>query len=592
MRFSPKLASDFAEKINWGAVIQEHYSSFPLGTLEAYRDSVASIIASGQAVPILARDWSVNRQESADIALGFGGKGILKLRDILACKDPSYAMGHIHLDKGPGDGSMLHRFRNTPMSNPTTTQKQSPFLHIGVGDKLYFTLESILEKCFLEERSKNPHIVKALKVLTQMLQIKLRERWYDTDKTDYAINKWVRKDDTKSFDMNDIYIAYRELCQDTSTIQKIFDETSWQIQSSHIFEWDDTEVLDVDTWYTLLVFLWKTPTEIRGLFNELLLELKKQVESIKRERDKKLTEHTPGEIDFRKSRLKRTAEHYESFYNDLKNRFEIGGTWFSNGIDGITSRESLFQKEFMNGVDNKTAKNSITLNLNRLPDLYFQGFVFGYFTEIQKILDDTQQCMLITAIRSDSHEDDTNFKKDIAWNLKKLTAGWVLITDGVNESFSGRSRIHILQQMMVQRSDEYKAEAIYNPNTMKVCSVLIQRRSNTGYLTPKEKETLLAQWWKEEGIEANICIGLKIAADYASVFIEHTIREKIIASYKWRVEKLQWMHWKIPLLVKKVLEKAGMKHNDTTDQGTREILEEYIHEVLNETFKSQQLGTI
>ena len=92
---------------------------------------------------------------------------------------------------------------------------------------------------------------------------------------------------------------------------------------------------------------------------------------------------------------------------------------------------------------------------------------------------------LMTATRSDSHEDDETFLRDISANLDMLESGGVLVTDGIRASFSRRHRIEGIATILRRRSD-VRCHVVVDRATNAVVTLVFQRLHPDGYLSEEE----------------------------------------------------------------------------------------------------------
>ena len=512
--------------------------------LEDYCFVVKSMVAARVAKPILALDWSVERDDTADESLWLRKDWLIGLRNILAKRSPSFWSRHLYIEKWPGNGYKLNEIRNKPIPEGRT-----PFIHVWVGDNLYFSIEGILSQCIEQDSREDTHVKKAIAILAQVIQVVLRKRWHSED-SNYAIGTWKEKE-SASFDLNEIYDVIRELRENQGLLKMVLDTDTWQLLSSHIFEGDDIDVLGIEELYILLLLLWEDHDQIQGRFVSRLTEMRQSLDVVNSELEK-LEGDT---FNLKRSRLKKVQKDLAQFTW----RLESFVAWNMQGGNGMTDswitkkrEKDIFKSEFRAGIKDR----GDCFDLNQLPIVYFEDFFRGYFTDIPKIFNGfAEKAILMSSVRWDSHEDSEKFREDILGSIKKMAPWWVLITDGIVESFSWLHRLWEVQSLIDQQTPKYDSDIVswqvlYNTKENRIRSVMIEKsgRCKLAGLSPTEKESI-----RDTDCEYK---EITDVANYAWIVAEQILRRIIIEELG--VIWLKSKHWMIPLIVKEVLQRSGL----------------------------------
>ena len=163
-----------------------------------YQELANLLCLAGIAIPITFRDWKVDRVTEAEHRWGLreGGTAILEELLVEQCAPPRHARQptRIHLHKGPGNGQLMHHLRS-----------ESGYMEeVGVGDRLYFTIESVLLQYVRSERREDPMVRQIIATLSQALQGALHERWFEPVSDENGI---IQRWKPKGFvcDLNDIF---------------------------------------------------------------------------------------------------------------------------------------------------------------------------------------------------------------------------------------------------------------------------------------------------------------------------------------------------------------------------------------------------
>ena len=177
----------------------------------------------------------------------------------------------------------------------------------------------------------------------------------------------------------------------------------------------------------------------------------------------------------------------------------------SDTPDPLVCFREVFDDRFMDALEQHDQYkkpdyrlHSPPLDLNREgPEMYLHNLLIGRFTDR-----DTHQmipggsCLLISAVRSDSHESHQDFESDIEWNLRTLKPGGVLLTDGLRQSQTRILRFAQIQSAMAKvKGSPLHVEVILDKKSHDPVSVLIQRRHPTarnGFLTESDKNAMFS----------------------------------------------------------------------------------------------------
>jgi len=599
----------------------------------SYKSIVKKLLEAKILKPILALDWSVGRDETADSSLWLVKGWIWKLRDILSRRPSSFWKYLLYMDKWPWNGVKLASTNQQPIP-----EEWNHVIHIGVGDNLYCNVSDILLQWIKKTYRNNPHVVEAMRVISQVVQVQLRKKWY-TENTDYAIGKWEEKPDTQ-YDLNDIYTILRNLRFDTDwdLSQSVLDINKALLFSSEIFEGDDTQTLSAPVLYVICLVLWMQHDQISWFFTSKMMQLQKEVGTLGSEQEK----YREDEFSYRKSQLKKLLKNSQAFLTEIQSivKSSVWKGGFSNFLESnwlrnITHPKDIFEDDFFVWISPSQYSESTPIDLNILPVVYFHNFFRWYFTDIpDKLFPSTaERFMLMTSVRADSHEDESNFRKDIRKNLSKLAQGWVLLSDGITQSFTWLHRISTLKRVLSTHNASKKwkwkeaccAQVLYDPKyeswysdddiKTDITQVLNQPRrallnkdievdgaektrewtdlrsplraifvqksweDSSNWLTDDEFASFLdvEKWVKK--------VPLEEVENYAGIYIEQKFREIIIGEKQEDVHRLKWKHWAIPITVKEILRRLWcpnetwkpMKYNedvskeDTKTRVDREI---------------------
>jgi len=543
----------------------------------AYISVVKKLLESKIAKAILALDWSIDREESADSSLWLVEDGTGCIMDELSQQAPSFWKYHLYMDKWLWNGMRLRKLRERWIQKKKTT----PFISVWVWDSLFFNIQDVLMDCVKKDYHGNNHIHKAVWILSQMLQVRLRQRWY-REETDYAIWSWKPKEEEECFDINDIYDELSKLLDDQNTINFIFNRDTGSVLGSEIFEWDDTATIWIVEFYILEMMLWKERSSTMTYFSHRLNEISEQISIVTSELEKYWEN-----FSFRKSQLKKILKDYEHFKGQLESIIrewsfgKTGSFLRDKWVENIHGFRDIFEENFCVWVQNPERDDKI--DLRERVKVNFHDFFRWYFTDIKKKLFTwhAERFKLITSTRSDSHEDERTFLRDMRDNMEKLAPGWVLLTDGINESFTWVHRLEGVIQVVekynnaqAQESEKCHLHVVFDTKKSGIQSVVIVKwgeniRIVEKYIDVDNGMELRKPW----DVEVNI-----------SVYIEQELRKMIIWSEN-KVHRLKGKHWAIPVAKKEILKRLQMSSEDSVEDET---IREYVLSEIQDFVEEQQ----
>jgi len=538
--YTSDLFERFEKFKEQGAYLEHQHIGDNQEALDVYERISELLIISGVSELITAGDWSVNRMLLAEKSHWLQEEGFHKLQTTLAQKYEWDSVWEkpIHLHKWPGNG-ILPRYLMKVWEDDQVSWQQ-----LWIGDKLYFPLENILYK-FVKERYHDEENIKVfVDILSTILKLRLKNRWFQADTA--SIGKWKSK--TAFCNLNDIFSELEDFSKNpTEDILNLFNPNTGKIKSSEQFEFDSSKELTLNVQGILLRLLWRPKNEtvvmmLKGLYKKLQREkkpLRHRIESLRIIKNKlkknkwgqNITDIMLREISYfsKKHIQPQKSDISEPWYRDrLINYIEdhilelvwvydstsqalkkwtfktedidveqITNRVFRNNIgifeDDFTSEiffKDIFTQDFFGKIFDDD-NNRGDINLNRESVMYFWDFSQWYFTEIPDVI--PQHVHLISATRSDSHENDEQFEEDIYNNLKKLAPGWVITTDGMKASFSCIYRFHEITQALKKcGEDNFKAEVVVDTITRRAISVFIQKKYPKWYLTDDEKKSFFS----------------------------------------------------------------------------------------------------
>jgi hypothetical protein len=337
------------------------------------------LMGRGIAVPIVAGDWEVSRMLSSAHQVGLEDWEGLQTFMRATYVDSTDSSSCIHLHKGPGNGALMDHLR----------EADSNWQQVGIGDRLYFTIEDTLLRFVPEAVQRKPGFAQFLSVLGLGIRRVLKEQWY-TNPDHHTVGELQLKQEEK-IDLNSVK---RILSNPVDLIQKL------KISSDH----------------------------------------KRYTRSVEFEED--------GEAEFEPSTQKLVDQLFTAIA-------EGRGEEFLRGF----FEPCLFDAD---------------KDLNEEAVFYQEGFIPGLFKNIKDLVPQ-ESCLVISAIRSDSHETSQDFRRDIAKNLRCLRPGGVLITDGNRQSYTRFSRLREIKDAL-KENPNCRARVVVRSSDHAVLGVIIQKK--------------------------------------------------------------------------------------------------------------------
>ncbi len=481
---------------------------------EPYRNIVKLLTILGIIIPNLAGNWEVDRNEPERLGL----KGYGEMEQEIAKKYPFHNGDpdpvRRHLEKGPGNGQAMEERRRL------NHNLKSPFVQFeqyGIAREFFASVERVLARFVRPEVANDPVAKQFVKFLGFALRSELKRRWFDAEGS--VISKWTRKAEVDFFDFNEIF----NLLRDPSWIRKWLDLNTGTYKFSHEFENDDTAVLPAEVYGLFLNFLQCDENEVNNKVQTLENEQKSEKNRLLIKQGLRL-----------KSVRKIVENDFSLDLTPLANRvsFILGAPFkFTGGRDGFLEKlnqaideieqknikkspkklakkqegendyflKRFFNENFVSAVEHNVYFGSdprdpnLILDLNEQPPVYLDGIFLDNFTNLDQHLP-KESCSLITAVRSDSHEDAETFTEDIRQNLRQLKKGGCLVSDGVRESYTRLYRFKEVLAVLEEREfkDKFKAEIVFDTQTNMPVSLFIQREHENGYFSSEEKKNFMA----------------------------------------------------------------------------------------------------
>lgn len=187
-----------------------------------------------------------------------------------------------------------------------------------------------------------------------------------------------------------------------------------------------------------------------------------------------------------------------------------GNTLVIDGLDVVKGRQSVLPDYRTIDVQTAFALEVTTeLDLNERPYAFLRNFVPGNFNDITRCFPH-ESFGLISAIRSDSHIGDEDFAKLSADYVKLLHPGGVVITDGIEESYS-----QVVRLIQSFPPDEAKVEVVMSNKTHRPIALMIQRAHEKGFLSDTEKSEAFQEhvYFRSPEDVANLRPDLEIRRD-------------------------------------------------------------------------------
>lgn len=520
-------------------------------------------------VPIVAGDWEVDRTGEAVKSLGLKSYEALEQtlaeRYPLADQEDKY---YRHLEKGVGNGEALYlrRKANEKLS------KEKHFEQFGIADKLYFPIEKLLKR-FLKPEHQKPEKQKFVECLGYALRQELKGRWFDVEGS--IIRKWKPKGgEQEVFDLN---VIFELLKNPRPWLEKWYSPLTGTFKFSHEFEHDQLEKLPIEQHHDLLKFSGYDAAECQKIINERkikdIAELQRHIDSkshVLRTIIRELGESNPDEINKNLNKwlgkiklglepdrdisfipgdfeglilyLDETIQIYQSVLRDT--RIEKQNI-LRNAAKPVRSKSSnllkdIFQPEFAEAVETEGSK---AIDLNNHAPVDLKNIVIDFFDKIPKHFG-KESFFLISGVRSDSHENDADFQKDIEQNLALLKPGGCIVTDGLRASYS---RVYRFEEVAaaINKNPDFRAEVIVDTNSGEPKSLFIQRAHPTGFLSVSEKSRFLS-----DNME---CRDMNAVSRRPDLRALNVTRRRILAASNNNVHYFSKLHRQIGTRVAKLL---------------------------------------
>ncbi len=147
---------------------------------------------------------------------------------------------------------------------------------------------------------------------------------------------------------------------------------------------------------------------------------------------------------------------------------------------GTSALRNVFTDRFVDAVDHAQRYGSHdyyrslpsdAIDLNDHAQVAARNFLPSFFTDLPKVLPDCSRgtALLVSSVRSDSHEPGAAWQQDVLQNLQLLCPGGMLIVDGHRESYS---RIH---RLLPDLPPGYVARWVMHKETGNPLSLIVQR---------------------------------------------------------------------------------------------------------------------
>lgn len=520
---------------------------------------------------IIAGDWSIDRVEEAEKCLWLQRDGFSKMQSTLADK---YGWeSPVHLHKWFWDGTLMK----------VLSQKSWKWEQKGIADKVYFSLEEILYQFLYKPNLKDKGSFELyqkgfLWFLAAVIKKELKDLWFESEEW-AAISEWKPRQVFR--DINEIYNIVERLRQnpeDSSYIPQVYNEKNWEFTLSVDFESDTKKMETRSLEYLVRRFLHKK-------HGSALKAVKRHQEAYKDQererlerifqciREKKydeiaselmpvLQEQGVNIYEKASDNQKRKAARV---LNDMTQREldEINNDlWNFRRVTSMFTRFSRNEKvRFLwNFLNRKFLSRSEQPNLNECVTAFTENATLWKFTDISKIYKDNS-CNLITATRSDSHENDRDFENDLRGNLDVLTPWWVIFTDGTRQSFSRIQRYDILQKVVWER-DDVEVTVVCNMLWDPV-SCMIQKKHPQGYLSVEEKYNFIGGEFQLKSLE-EVLEDKKLSTDTS-------LRRKILQE-GWKVDVFNGILPHFKKAVNNILSTQGEKWDEIMEHYTQVLL--------------------
>ena len=518
-----------------------NYINLSWETLDKWKKNALLIYSSFWEI-IIAGDWSVDRIQEAEKCLWLRRNGFDTMQWVLADK---YGWEEpVHLHKWFGDGTLMQRLS---MQSRSTG---SGWIQKWIADKVYFSLESILNQFLYEPNHKwSVHDEELYKqyqksflwALAAGMKKSLKDAWF-TSVEWAALWSWKPRGEFR--DVNEVYSIVEQLRVNPRDpkhhFSEVYNETTWKFTVSVDFESDTRKMESRGLEYLIQRFLQKDHQQALEEINKHKHKYQQQEEKrlqrvlscIEEERYDEIAGDLAPILQSQWVKVYKQATVVQKKWaaNKLKEltNWELENLYYATGdLEKICAMFSRFSQQdkdrfLWNFLNKDFLSRDHQPNLNEYATAFTDNATIGMFTDIPEVYW-KQSVNLITATRSDSHENDTDFESDLRWNLEVLKPGWVLFTDGTRQSFSRIERFDIIQNIVQGRDDvevTVVCDMLWNP-----VSCMIQKKHPEGYLTEDEKYEFIS-WEFQFRTLTEILTDKKIS-------IDRQLRREVLALGEW-----------------------------------------------------------
>lgn len=154
----------------------------------------------------------------------------------------------------------------------------------------------------------------------------------------------------------------------------------------------------------------------------------------------------------------------------------------------LTADLQYHQQSCYAGRQQRVARGDVDLNTHS--QFFVHGVISANFTDMAKIFPKDFACAF-RASRSDSHEENEEFARDIEDSLPLLRPGGVINTEGLRHSFTRIRRFSEIAAIFERRPElreEYQAQVEMDSETGEVIELFIQRKGPEGYFSDEDKK--------------------------------------------------------------------------------------------------------
>jgi hypothetical protein len=454
------------------------------------------LIKSWGAVLITALDWAVNRYREAEKSLWLRRNGFNIAQAILA---EEYDLeSPTHLQIWPGNGTL-----------PLKLSQENPrWKQVSIWDRLYFTMEDILQDFVKPEQKSNAFYWEFIeKILANILKKAVRERWFNINSV--HVEDWGLKEDISFTDLNDIFKELDLLISWNfeEKISDFYSHQSSEIHWSEYFELDQSDVAPLHIAIIILKILFSDPQEqwvkikmskssiiwkIRddiNFLNELKKSDKNNISKSQQWRVRKIIKDIFNEddsfwitdynlfLDYIISELEASIKFSERLFDSQSELFQA--TSFPDLF------VELFDEEFVKQIVLEGSEEE-SIDLNEHANMFFGNFFQGDFLDMPKLIDGKVD--IISSTRGDSHLSNPGFQTHVEQSLGKLNPGGLLMSDGIRQSYSNYYRVDEVENALEKTGrDNFHTDYVLWANG-EILSLLIQRRHPTGWFLSEEKK--------------------------------------------------------------------------------------------------------